>query len=275
MRKASLVLAAAAVLVTVPLLSACATQTDPVTARKSLSEVTADPAPPEADDEYDASAHPEPMVDPLSCSRYLVITARGTGESKKQQLVSTIAKAISEARPGEVQRLDLDYPADTEVKEGSTRGARLLVDTLNVQAEECPAQQFILLGYSQGALVIGDALSDPAVRIVGATVGEVDARAAANILAIVFYGDPRFVGDEPYNAGTFSRSVNGLLPRPLGSLSQYDQRIRDYCVGTDFICQASLDLNEKGHAAYYKNGMLQDGAAFVVTLLPPAQAETE
>ena len=275
MRISRWIAAACALLVVAPLLAGCASQTDPKVAHESLSEVTADPTPPEAEDEYDAEAFPEPIVDPLECSNYLVITARGTDEAKKKQLVTPIAKAIAEARPGEVKQLDLDYPADTEVKEGGTIGVRTLIDTLNVQAEACPAQRFVLLGYSQGALIIGDALTDPAVRLVGVKAGEVDARAARNVLAIVFYGDPRFVGSEPYNAGTFNAATNGLLPRPPGSLDDYASRMRDFCVARDFICQRSLDLDEKGHVAYYKNGMTQDGAAFVITLLPPAEERDE
>ena len=249
------------------LLAGCAPGTDPETTRESLTEVTDAPAPAEAAEEYDAEAHPDPIAEPIDCSPYLVITARGTGEPSKGQLVAAVAKAVSAARPGEVETLDLDYPADTDVNEGGTRGARLLVDTLDVQHEACPDQRFVLLGYSQGALVIGDALADPEARLVGGTVGEIDADAADAIIAVVFYGDPRFVGSEEFNTGSFDPALNGLLPRPVGALEKFGDRIRDYCVAGDFVCQSSLELDEKPHIEYYKNGMPQDGAAFVITRL--------
>lgn len=255
------------------LLSACAPGTDPETTRESLTEVTEHPAPVQAAEEYDAEAHPDPLVEPIDCSPYLVITARGTGEPSKGQLVATVAKSVSDARPGEVDTLDLDYPADTDVNEGGTLGARLLVDTLDVQHEACPDQRFVLLGYSQGALVIGDALSDPEARLVGGTVGTIDDGAADAILAIVFFGDPRFVGTEEFNTGGFDPALNGLLPRPVGALEDFADRIRDYCVAGDFVCQSSLDLDEKPHVAYYTNGMPQDGAAFVITRLGPADPD--
>lgn len=254
------------------LLAGCASETDPETTRESLKEVTSDPKPPTAAERYDAELHPDPIVEPLECTPYLVITARGTGEKSKGQLLSPVAKAISDARPDDVQRLDLDYPADTEVKEGGTLGVRTLVDTLNVQAASCEEQRFVLLGYSQGALLIGDVLSSPDVRLIGGSVGQVTEEAADRILAIVLYGNPRFVGSEPFDVGSFDPDLNGLLPRPPGSLDAYADRIRDYCVKGDFICQSSLDLDEKPHVAYYKNGMQQDGAAFVITRLLPLAA---
>lgn len=170
-----------------------------------------------------------------------------------------------------MQTVDLDYPADSEVKLGATRGARLLIDTLNVQSGACPEQRFILLGYSQGALIVGDALSAPGVRLVGADVGELTAAAAERVIAVVLYGDPRFLGEESYDAGDFDPRLHGLLPRPAGTLAAFADRLRDYCVARDIICQSSLDLDEDGHVAYYSNGMQQDGAAFVITRLPPIE----
>ncbi|XPP25852.1 MAG: cutinase family protein [Leucobacter sp.] len=260
------------------LLAGCAPSIDPEETRDSLTEVTESPVQPDAATELDSELHPDPIVDPLDCSPYLVITVRGTGEPTKGQLLSPVARAISDARPGSVQTVDLDYPANTDVKEGGTVGARTLIDTLNLQTESCEEQRFVVLGYSQGALIVGDALAAPESRLVGPTVGEVTAAAAERILAVVLYGNPRFVGGESYNAGSYRAQTNGLLPRPLGSLQAYADRIRDYCVARDFVCQSSLDLDEQGHISYYDNGMQQDGAAFVITRLgppldEPAQAE--
>jgi len=249
------------------LLAGCASSPDPEVTRDSLAEVTAAPPPAEVLDEYDAELHPEPIVDPLECTPFLVLTTRGTGEPTRGQLLSPVARLISEARPDRVKTIDLDYPADTDVKVGGTAGARTLIDTLNVQARACPEQRFVLLGYSQGALIVGDALASPDTRLVGTAVGEITVEASERILAIVFYGDPRFNGGEPYNAGSFSSAVNGLLPRPKDSLKAYEDRIRDYCVARDFVCQSSFDLDEQGHVAYFDNGMQQDGAAFAISLL--------
>jgi len=244
----------------------CASVHDPEQTRDSLSQVSEDPETPDAAHEYDAQLRPDPIADPLPCSEILVVTVRGTGEPTRGQLLSPVAELIADAHD-DVEVVDLDYPADTDVKEGGTLGVRLLIDTLNVQAESCPAQSFALLGYSQGALVIGDALASPDARMVGATVGALNDAAASAVRAVVLYGDPRFLGSEPFDRGDFDPAVNGLLPRPAGSLDGFGDRLLDYCAAADFICQSSLDLNEEGHVSYFENGMQQEGAAFVNELL--------
>lgn len=248
------------------LLAGCAHTPEPEELRESLEEVTltpetAEPAPEAADLELDA----------LECTRYLTITVRGTGEPSRGQLLSPVARSIAEARPDQVLTHDLDYPADTDVKAGGSNAVAHLTAQLNLQAESCNEQGFILLGYSQGALIIGDALAEPATRLVGEFAGELTQAARERVLAVVLYGDPRFNGDEPYNVGNFETHKNGILPRPDGTLAAYADRLRDYCVARDFICQSSFDLDEQGHVAYYDNGMQQDGAAFVITRMDPPQ----
>lgn len=256
-------------------LAACAPEPEPATTRDALTDVTEEPTASPQLDEWNAELNPEPVVDPLECTPYLVLTARGTDEPSDGQLLSPVARTIADARPYEVQTRDLDYPADAEIQLGGTQGVRTVVDTLNVQAEACPDQSFVLLGYSQGALVTGDALLDPDVRLVGRDAGEVSPGAARSIRAIVFYGDPRFVGAEAYNVGSFDPDLNGLLPRPPGSLDAYADRMRDYCVDGDMICQSSLALDEAPHVAYFDNGMQFDGAAFAITQLLPSAELTE
>lgn len=267
--------AACGLILVAAMLAGCAPEPDLAASRDALREVTEEPAPPEAVDEYDATAFPEPIVEAADCTPYLVVTARGTAEPRKKQLLGPVARAIEEARPDEVSRVDLDYPADTEVHEGATLGTRLLVDTLNVQAAACPEQRFVLLGYSQGALVIGDAIAEPETRLVGARVGELTAAAADRVLAVVLYGNPRFVGSDPTGYGDYDPALNGLLPRPPESLTAFEERLRDYCVADDFICQSTLAMEEEGHVAYYDNGMQDDGAAFVISKLAPRAAKSD
>lgn len=252
-------------------IGACAQKPDPVETRESLEQVASDPEPEPG--EYDFEAYPDPIVEPLECTPVLVITVRGTGEPSRGQLLSPVARQITEALPDSVQTVDADYPASTEVNSGGTKGVRWLLDTLRVQTQTCPLQRFVLLGYSQGALVIGDALDEPAARVVGLEAGEMPTEAAPRIAAMVLYGNPRFVGEEPYNVGGFSPTTNGIMPRTPGALEAYADRIRDYCEATDFICQATFNIDESGHVAYYDNGAQQQGAAFVITLLAEKPAD--
>ncbi|MBN9612541.1 MAG: cutinase family protein [Actinobacteria bacterium] len=248
-------------------LSGCATEPDAGTTRDSISQVTKKPEKSKAAEKlqrYDAALHPDPIAEPRECTPYLTITARGTNERSGNQLLTPVARLISESRPGEVDTLDLDYPADTDVRLGSTRAVRLLIDTLEVQTRACPVQRFVLLGYSQGALAIGDALAAPGKRLVGEQAGKLTAETAQRILAVVLYGDPRFLGTEPYDSGDFDPKMHGVIPRPAGSLKDFELRLRDYCVAGDIVCQGGPELKEEGHVAYFSNGMQQDGAAFVI-----------
>lgn len=250
-------------------LAGCAAPADPGVARDALQEAAEAPAPEHEAKAEEAEAEPLEL-EPLECLPYLVITARGTGEPHRGQLLSPVSRAIAEARPDQAVREDLDYPADTDVNGGASLGVRTLVTMLNLQAQTCPEQKFVLLGYSQGALVVGDALSEPAARFVGTKADELRPEAAAAVSAIVFYGDPRFVGVEQFNEGSYDEARDGLLPRPVGALEQFADRLRDYCVSDDFICQATTaDLDEAGHVEYFDNGMQQDGAAFAITKLAP------
>mgnify|MGYP006333004939 FL=1 len=265
----------AAGVATLLLLTGCASTLDPEEARQSLSDVTEDPAPPAADETYDATLPPDPAAEPQDCAAVLVITARGTGEPTKGQLLSPVARAVTKEWPDDVTSVDLDYPADTDVKEGGTRGVRLLIDTLNVQSEACPDQQTVLLGYSQGAMVIGDALVQPEDRMIGATVGELTESARDQVLAVVLYGDPRFEGDEPFNIGPLDAALKGIMPRPHGSPGEFAERISDFCVAGDVVCQTTLDVSEDEHVAYYTNGMQQDGADVVIERLEPLLGDAD
>lgn len=257
------------------LIAGCSTPPTPEVSAEQLAEVAEDPTPAEAAEELDAEVDPEPVVDPIDCSASLVLTVRGTGEPSSRQLLSPVAKKIASERKGEVERVDLDYPADGNIKESATIGIRMLVDTLNQQADLCPDQHTVLLGYSQGALVVGEALQGPEGRLIGETVGVVDEEASERISAIVLYADPRFVGSDPFGEGDYSPEVSGLLARAEGSLDDYASRAKSFCVADDFICQSQRSLNEEGHVAYYSNGMQQDGAAFVLSVLPKAPNESK
>ncbi|MGO3734548.1 MAG: cutinase family protein [Canibacter sp.] len=251
-------------------LASCAQAPDPQETKESiedLSQQTDEPELSDAEQEFSVTEHPDPIVDPLDCSTHLILTVRGTSEPPKGQLLSPVARQISQALPKDsAQVVDLDYPASGDMEQSGTEGVRMLIDTLNVQAKECELQRVIVMGYSQGAMVVGDALEAADDRTIGRASGEVNKDAAATIEAVLLYADPRFRGSEVYNAGDFLADANGLLPRAEGALDTYADRTRSFCVADDFICQGG-EFDETGHVKYYSNGMQDDGAEFVLDLL--------
>ncbi|PJM75895.1 cutinase family protein [Bifidobacterium simiarum] len=210
-----------------------------------------------------------------------VIMARGTGEDANSGLLNPVAAKIAAAFAGKTQITSLDYPAKFDVSSVNAGVARL-VAMLNGQAQQCPSQQTVLLGFSQGAIVTGDVLVAPADRFassdlvgaagtstgasVAANTDELTDRAARNIAAVVMYGDPRFNGKASYNRGTFDKALDGsFLPRGDDDLAAYVDRIADFCAARDLVCQQGG--TESAHAQYFTDGSQTEGARFAIDRL--------
>jgi acetylxylan esterase len=168
------------------------------------------------------------------CSAVTVIAARGTGEPAGTGfLLGQVSRQIDSRVDVPVTIVGLDYPAAPEFVNSPRQGVaelRRLVDA----ADDC----LVLLGYSQGAIVVGDALAG------------FSASNGAKVRAVVMFGDPRFNSAEPYNLGTFGTPSRGLNPRRTGELAAFNERIQDYCNGGDVVCQGSGRAGGDGHLAY-------------------------
>ncbi|WP_165777207.1 cutinase family protein [Bifidobacterium primatium] len=199
-----------------------------------------------------------------------VIMARGTNESADNGLLNPVAKQISAAFGGDVQITSLDYPATFDVDSVDT-GVGRLVAMLNGQAQQCPAQKTVLMGFSQGAIVVGDALVAPRNRFdPSGNKDELTAAAGKSIAAVVMYGDPRFNGRAAYNRGTFDAAVNGSFsPRGTGELDAYKDRIADFCAAKDIVCQQGGEQQE--HARYFSDGSQTQGAQFAIAKVRAAK----
>ena len=251
--------------------------------------------------EFSVTERPEPIAEPTPCTDVLLLSVRGTNEPDRRSLPFSVIRIIDEmlvdedsaeaapedehvdgahrdasaqgnrksSRSPKVDTVELDYPASTDMQHSGTLGVRTLIDTLNVQADQCPDQRFAIIGYSQGAMLTGDALSASEHRTVGRGVGVVSDAAADRIAAVVLFADPRFDSTEPYAVGEYDSPVQGLLPRPAGSLGDVAERTRSYCDASDFVC-ASGTFNEDGHISYFTNGDRERSAAFVAQRLTTA-----
>ncbi|GAA2426314.1 cutinase family protein [Actinomadura vinacea] len=200
------------------------------------------------------------------CQAVSVISARGTTEPQDGSfLQKPMGDLILREFPGRSKYTELTYPASIPFDGSAPVGVGNLINTLNTEARQCPDQKYILLGYSQGAGVVGDALAASSARIWGADKGTVGAAASSRIAAVVMFGDIRFRAGEPYNVGTFEpgKQSGDPPPRPLGALSTYASRIQNYCVKDDFVCQGSTG-NFIAHLAYFVNGMPSQGVQFAV-----------
>lgn len=195
-----------------------------------------------------------------STKRVRVISARGTFEQLGGGLLQPLAQQISDAFPGQVQLTSLDYAANSDTGSAAD-GVNKLVSMLNGQAEQCPAQASVLLGYSQGAMVVADALTEPSRRTNEDNGYALSSTASKNILAIDLFGEPRFNAKASYDVGDFSKQANGMMgARGLHELDAYASRMQSYCNATDMVCQT--EGTSKGHSEYATNGLRDKAAQF-------------
>ncbi|MDQ8043891.1 MAG: cutinase family protein [Solirubrobacteraceae bacterium] len=137
-------------------------------------------------------------VYPTVCPKFNVVVARGTDQSPNQDAgldgepyytgsvyrygpdsaagvwwriasemyfpVDVPANAPKLTAATQMLRTDLTYPASTDFPNSTPAGTKNLIRYLNRINVACPSTKFVLLGYSQGSMVIGDTLSPPSKR---------------------------------------------------------------------------------------------------------------
>ncbi|QKV73278.1 cutinase family protein [Amycolatopsis sp. Hca4] len=189
-----------------------------------------------------------PAASAAPCTDIDVPVARGTGEPGTLGFIvgDPVFSAVqNRLRPRSVSSYRVDYPADLGEPASVQKGNTDLVDHVRTQAAACPAQRFVLVGYSQGANVVDNSIgisSDGAI-VGGPIVATIPADLAPRIAAILLFGNPiRAIG----------RSVTGT----------YAGRTKDYCAAGDPICQAG-GFNILAHLSYGSNA--GDAAAFAAS----------
>jgi cutinase len=174
------------------------------------------------------SAHAQTAYAQNGCAAVDIVVARGTGESGYlgAQVGDPLYAQLRQTLSVSSTAYRVNYPATLAVSSPGA-GVRNLVAHLSEQAAACPNQRFVVVGYSQGAFVVQDALG-AGIRLPGTTT--VAARPASRIAAVLLFGDPiRLLG----------RAVHG----------PWAGRIDDVCATGDPICQLG-GLNPAAHVRY-------------------------
>jgi hypothetical protein len=200
-----------------------------------------------------------------ACSDVEVVTARGTWEPQDSAfLLPQVADRITAGLAGmDVSAYDVVYPAQPSFNTSAPQGVTDLVEHLNAQADQCPDQRFVLLGYSQGGLVVVDSVVAPGGRAYTQDTPELSDAAAQRIEAIGTFGSMRFTDGEPYNAGDPEPGRQSMLPREPGALDAYGDRTIEYCYQGDWVCQNTGSFLT--HLMYIFDGTSQqEVATFVV-----------
>jgi acetylxylan esterase len=136
------------------------------------------------------------------------------------------------------------YPATlTNYSSSVAHGDSAIKSQIAADVANCPDEQFVLVGYSQGAQVVGDALGGGGSGNLGtpATPG-VPSSTAARILAVIQMGDPRRVPGFSFDVGT-APGATGLFPRPASeTLAPFAAKIQSYCDTGDPFCARGANL---------------------------------
>ncbi|MGW4532279.1 cutinase family protein [Nocardia sp. NPDC004340] len=171
---------------------------------------------------------PQPRSHAQGCADVDVVVARGTGEPGwlGDQIGDPLFGVLQDRLPVSMSAYRVNYPADYSFDVGA--GSADLVRHLIIRAAACPGQQFVLVGYSQGAAVVQAALGTGVVSWYPGRV-QLPGYLGDRVAAVLLFGDP----------------VRGLGWNVPG---EFLSRTGDWCVGGDPVCGSGLNAN--AHVAY-------------------------
>jgi hypothetical protein len=143
------------------------------------------------------------------------------------------------------------YPAALSPYEPSVvKGDEAVKKELTEEVKRCPSQKIVLVGFSQGAQITGDALGGGGGNkaALGQTDGPptppVSSTIASHVIGLVMYGDPRRMPGESFDLGT-DPGAKGIFPRlssPNQSLKGFSSLIQSYCDTGDPFCASGNNL---------------------------------
>ena len=184
-----------------------------------------------------------------ACPDVEIIGARGTTERPGLGVVLTpLAQQITREVPQTVRTTALDYPASFNYTASVRQGVGSLAATMQRTAAACADTRFVLMGYSQGANVVGDALTGRSVRGRAAGQPSIPANLAGRVSVVLLFGDPTFTAGEEFNVGDGTR--NGIFARGAGRLDAFADRTQSFCNRNDRFCQGGTSL--AAHLDYAK-----------------------
>jgi cutinase len=178
-----------------------------------------------------------------ACSDVEVVAARGTSEPGTLGIIvgDPVFRALRNTiRNKTLSSYAVDYPADLSVGSAG-KGNTDLVRRVTAQAAACPDQSFVLVGYSQGANVVGNALG---VSSQGAVVGSpitatIPAAIEPRVKAVLVFG---------YPLRALGRGITGT----------YQSRTLDICARGDIVCGGGTSVI--AHLSYPSHA--QEAATF-------------
>ncbi|MFE7797317.1 cutinase family protein [Nocardia sp. NPDC057440] len=165
-----------------------------------------------------------------SCADVEVVVARGTQELGHLGSIvgDPLYDTLRQALPVSSGPYRVNYTADLLDPASLSRGTQDLTAHVIQQSVDCPDQRFILVGYSQGAVVVHGVLGTGIVTTLPGIYplpGDLEWK----VSAVLLFGDPL-------------RAVGWSVP------GQFAGRTADYCAGGDPVCGGGIDPTQ--HSNY-------------------------
>jgi len=183
------------------------------------------------------------------CATVDIIVARASTEAQGPGVIGALAEEIQKGVKATVGERSVVYPAALSPYEPSVvKGDEAIKAELTEEVEKCPGQKIVLLGYSQGAQIVGDVLGGGGGNksVDGAGDGPATPPAAASVtekvVGVIQYGDPRRIPGQSFDVGT-DKNAEGLFPRlKTQLLTSFASDIQSYCDTGDPFCAKGFDL---------------------------------
>jgi acetylxylan esterase len=174
------------------------------------------------------------------CATVDIIVARASTEAQGTGAIGALAEEIQKGVKATVGIRAVVYPAALTPYEPSvTAGDKAIKAELEEEVTKCPGQKIVLLGYSQGAQIVGDALGGGGD---GPATPPAAAFATEKVVGVIQYGDPRRIPGQSFDVGT-DKGAEGLFPRlKTQLLTPFAEDIQSYCDTGDPFCAKGLDL---------------------------------
>ncbi|WP_284293222.1 cutinase family protein [Luteimicrobium album] len=215
-----------------------------------------------------------------ACANIVQIVVRGSNEAAGSKIsgnvytsgglgrMSVVSSRVASGTKKSVRTVGLVYPATIAPSlsvlggypQSEVTGRNTLAKELNRLASSCPSSKTVLIGYSQGAHVIGDTLSNT-------NPAGLKAAAKSRVAAVFLTGDPVRRYGESFNKG--AGVGGGLLPnRAKGDLSGVASRLNSYCYKGDMFCDPDHPVSGKSgstiHGSYGNATIGAYGASFIL-----------
>lgn len=181
-----------------------------------------------------------------TCASLHMIVARASLEAPGEGIIGSVVTQVESSIPGSDSEAVI-YPAtlDNYISSESSGVAGMKSLIISYEAR-CPRSKIALLGYSQGAQVVGDVLCGTSETSWNSTAPE-NATLSKNIVASVQMGDPTFDLNQAQDVGNatkggiFKRNNTAACPSSI---------MKSYCNFNDTFCDSGSSLVV--HLSYVK-----------------------